>query len=176
MGIGLLRQQLFNRGRGLRTVRALHIAELDNRHRSLRRSLGGAVHAFFQLGAGIFKGLRAEGQDVARNGVFAVSAHQQAIRVRALRVGDNNRDLRQSGHLGGTNLVHLPRDGGIVAKHLEQERVDRVFAGQDRLDFRGGRKSPLVWLPVLSGEWAGFERWRCRTTEERRAVCDGCLS
>ncbi len=89
MCLGLLRKQLLNRGRRLLTMWALHIAEFDNRHRSRRRSFRGTVHAFFQLGAGIVKWLRTEGQNVARNCALAVGANQQPIRVRALRVGDN---------------------------------------------------------------------------------------
>src|ERR1700675_3455107 len=128
-------------------MRALHIAELDNRHGRLRRSFRGAVHAFFQLGAGILKWLRAEGQDVAFNGTLAVGANQQAIRVRALRVGDYNRNRGQSRNLGRTNLNHLPRYRGIVTKHLEEERVDGVISGKNRRACIGGR----------SGHWVG--RW-----------------
>src|ERR1035437_10080512 len=113
-------------------MRTLHIAEFDNRHRSLSRSLRRSAHAFFQRGPGIVKWLRPEGQDLSRNCMLAVGANQQPIRIRALRVRDHHRNLRQSRHLGRTNLVHLPRDGGIIAKHLEQKRVDRVFAGQNR--------------------------------------------
>src|SRR6202521_5964105 len=126
-------------------MRALHSAELDNRHSRLRRSLRGTVHAFFQLGAGILKWPRAEVQDVACKCALAVGANQQPIRVRALRVGENNRNLSQSWHLGGTNLSHLPRDRGIVAEHLEEEGVDGVFSGKNRRACIGGR----------SGHWFG---------------------
>src|SRR6267378_2622661 len=137
----LLRKQLIDSGCGLLTMRALHIAELDNRHGRLRRSLRGAVHAFFQLGAGILKWLRTKGQDIACNRTLAVGANQQPIRVRSLRVGDNNRNLGQSWHLGGANLNHLPRYRGIVTKHLEEEGVDGVFGGENRRACVGGRSS-----------------------------------
>src|SRR5882762_7517698 len=139
-------------------MRALHIAELDNRHRGLRWALRGAVHSFFQLGAGVVKWLCTEGQDVTCNCMLAVRGNQQPIRGRALRVGDNHQDLRQSRHLGGMNLVHLPRDGGIVAKHLEEERVDSLFSGENRRACTGRR----------SGHWFG----RRSSLESGRGLSD----
>jgi len=49
----------------LAQLRALHVAELDNGHRGLGRAFGRAVYALLQFGAGLVKGLGAEGHDFA---------------------------------------------------------------------------------------------------------------
>src|ERR1700676_154308 len=92
--------------------------------------------------------------------MLAVRSNQQPIRGRALRVGDNHQDLRQSWHLGGMNLSHLPRDGGIVSKKLEEEKVDGVFSGENRRACTGRR----------SGHW--FGRRSCLESGHRLSDSD----
>ena len=74
-------------------MRALHVAEFDNRHRRLGRAACRAIHSLFKFGSGIVKGPSAEGKDFSRNRVLAISAHQQSILVSALCIGNDECDL-----------------------------------------------------------------------------------
>jgi len=71
-GILVFVRKFIERGLSFLAVRTLKIAEFHDRNRGRCRPTGGSVDAFFQVSAGSIVGMRAEGQNLSRDRVFAV--------------------------------------------------------------------------------------------------------
>src|ERR1700721_1731154 len=68
--------------------------------------------------------------------MLAIGADQEPALIRALWVGENDRNVRQSRDFRRTDVSNLPGDGRIVAEHLEEEGIDCVLGGKNRCDLR----------------------------------------
>ncbi len=120
-------QQFFDGGIRLLTVRALQIAEFDNRHPSVGWAARRPFGFLLKFQPRFFEGVFAKWNDIAENGVLAIGAYKEFLSPLALPAADLHVDLSQTCRLAGLDADDFPRCLIFPSDLRLQKSVDLFF-------------------------------------------------
>src|SRR5581483_6242216 len=123
-------EQPLQRGVCLLAVRALQVAEFDDRHWRIRRTAGGAGRFLLQLQTRLFERMAPEGNDLSDHCVLAILGDEERLCALSLRTTDLNAHLRQAFGLAWPDAGDFPRELRIIAERGLQKPVHFIFGGK----------------------------------------------